>query len=86
MAIDSSGAKLGYSTYLGGSGDDRAYGLAVDPAGNLILSGLTSSQDFRTKNAAQGTWPGGDQNAFVTKFSVNTAPWTGELKLLLLTD
>jgi hypothetical protein len=86
MEIDPGGANLGYSTYLGGSGDDRAYGLAVDPTGNIILSGLTSSQDFPTKNAAQGTWPGGDQNAFVTKFSVNTAPWTGELELLLLAD
>jgi hypothetical protein len=87
MAIDPSGANLGYSTYLGGSGGDRAYGLAVDPNGNIIISGLTSSQDFRTTpNAAQGTWPGGTQNAFVTKFSANTAPWTGELELLLLGD
>lgn len=86
MAIDPSGANLGYSTYLGGSGGDRAYGLAVDPTGNIILSGLTSSQDFPTKNPAQGTWPGGDQNAFVTKFSANSAPWTGSLMLLLLAD
>lgn len=86
MVIDPSGANLGYSTYLGGSGGDRAYGLAVDPAGNIILSGLTSSQKFPTKNPAQGTWPGGSQNAFVTKFSVNTTPRTGSLMLLLLAD
>ena len=86
MAIDPGGGNLGYSTYLGGSGGDRAYGLAVDPNGNIVLSGLTSSQDFPTKNPAQGTWPGGNQNAFVTKFSVNTAPWTGSLMLLLLAD
>jgi hypothetical protein len=86
MVIDPTGANLSYSTYLGGSGDDRAYGLAVDPAGNIILSGLTSSQDFPTKNPAQPTWPGGDQNAFVTKFSVNTTSWTGSHLLLLLAD
>jgi hypothetical protein len=86
MAIDPSGANLGYSTYLGGSGYDRSYGLAVDPTGNIILSGLTSSQDFPTKNPAQ-TWPeGASQMAFVTKFSVNTAPCTGSLMLLLLAD
>lgn len=86
MAIDPSGANLGYSTFLGGSGDDRAYGLAVDPTGNIILSGLTSSQDFPTKNPSQ-TWPeGASQMAFVTKFSVNTAPWKGSLMLLLLAD
>jgi hypothetical protein len=82
MVIDPTGANLSYSTYLGGSGDDRAYGLAVDPAGNIIISGLTSSHDFPTKNPAQPTWPGGVQNAFVTKFSVNTAPGTGALMLL----
>jgi hypothetical protein len=86
MVIDPSGANLGYATFLGGSGGDRAYGLAVDPNGNIILSGLTSSQNFPTKNPAQGTWPGGNQNAFVTKFSVNTAPGTGSLMLLLLAD
>jgi hypothetical protein len=86
MVIDPGGANLGYSTFLGGSGGDRAYGLAVDPNRNIILSGLTSSQDFPQKNAAQGTWPGGNQNAFVTKFSVNTAPGTGSLMSLLLAD
>jgi hypothetical protein len=87
MAIDPSGANLGYGTFLGGSGDERPYGLAVDPTGNIILSGLTSSQDFPTKNPAQN-WPGltGVQNAFVTKFSVNSAPGTGSLMLLLLAD
>ena len=34
MEIPPSGAWLSYSTFLGGSGD-RAYGLAVDPDGNL---------------------------------------------------
>jgi hypothetical protein len=84
MAIDPSGANLGYSTYLGGSDDDRAYGLAVDPNDNIILSGLTSSQDFPLKNPAQTWQVGASQMAFVTKFSTNTAPWTGELELLLL--
>jgi hypothetical protein len=86
MAIDPSGANLGYSTFLGGSGDDRAYGLAADPTGNIILSGLTSSQDFPTKNPAQTWSEGASQMAFVTKFSANGDPWTGLLMLLLLAD
>ena len=68
MQINPGGATLGYSTYLGGIVSDRAYGLAVDPASNVVLTGLTFSADFPLRNPAQ-TWPGntGSQNAFVTK-------------------
>ncbi|MFH0802301.1 MAG: SBBP repeat-containing protein [bacterium] len=68
MQISPDGATLAYSTFFGGTGNDRTYGLAVDPSGNIILTGLTFSSDFPLKNPAQ-PWPGntGNQNAFVTK-------------------
>jgi hypothetical protein len=71
MQIEPGGAILGYSTFLGGKAYDSTYGLAVEPAGNVVLSGLTLSPNFPLKNPAQ-TWPGntGFQNAFVSKFSV----------------
>ena len=74
MQISPDGATLGYSTFLGGKDSDRTYGLAVDPAGNVVQAGLTFSSDFPLKNPAQ-TYPGntGSQNAFVTKFSFH--PW-----------
>ena len=74
MQIAPDGATLGYSTYLGGIDSDRTYGLAVDPADNVVLAGLTFSADFPLRNPAQ-TWPGntGCQNAFVTKFSAHGA-------------
>ena len=86
MQIDPGGATLGYSTYLGGTDSDRTYGLAVDPAGNVVLTGLTFSADFPLKNPAQ-TWPGnaGSQNAFVTKFSAR-ARGIGSLWWQLLGD
>ena len=86
MQIAPGGATLGYSTYLGGTDSDRTYGLAVDPAGNVVLSGLTFSANFPLKNPAQ-TWPGnaGSQNAFVTKFSAHGVN-PGVLLLLLLND
>ena len=70
MQVSPGGSWLGYSTFVGGTGNDRAYGLAVDPAGNVVLTGLTSSSDFPVKNPAQ-PWPGipDGQNAFVAKFS-----------------
>ena len=53
------GSSLIYSTYLGGSGDDRFYGVAVDAAGAADLAGFTNSIDFPTLNAYQETYQGG---------------------------
>jgi hypothetical protein len=45
--LTADGSALVYSTYLGGSsGTDRAFGIAVDAAGNAYVSGLASSPDF----------------------------------------
>src|SRR5207247_2320307 len=63
--IDPSGNRLVYSTYLGGIGIEGASSIAVDSAGNVYLTGLTSSQNFRTVNALQATHGGGLFDAFV---------------------
>ena len=44
--FDATGSKLIFSTYLGGSGNDGAVGLALDRTGNIYLTGSTGSQDF----------------------------------------
>ena len=36
--INPAGSALVYSTYLGGSGDDYGYGIAVDGSGNALIS------------------------------------------------
>ncbi|MCX5810023.1 MAG: SBBP repeat-containing protein [Proteobacteria bacterium] len=68
MQVSPDGTTLAYSTFLGGTNSDRTYGLAVDPSGNIAISGLTFSNNFPVKNPAQ-PWPNnpGNQNAFVTK-------------------
>ena len=68
--INSSGTALIYSTYLGGGSDDSAYGIAVDSSGNAYVAGNTSSTNFPTVNAIQGT-AGGSSDAFVAK--INTS-------------
>lgn len=51
--FDPNGALL-YLTYLGGLGDDYAFGLAVDAAGNAWVAGGTNSKEFPvTPNAFQ---------------------------------
>jgi uncharacterized repeat protein (TIGR01451 family) len=64
----------GYSTYLGGSGDDAGNGIVVDGSGDAYVTGETSSTDFPTQNSLQDT-SGGDRDAFVTKV-VNNGPVT----------
>jgi hypothetical protein len=66
--INPAGTALVYSTYLGGSGDDRGRGLAVDSAGNAYVIGTTMSTDFPTQNALQPA-NGSGLTAFVTKIN-----------------
>ncbi|WP_348304063.1 SBBP repeat-containing protein [Methanothrix sp.] len=63
--INSAGSGLAYSTYLGGSGDCFAHGIAVDGWGNAIVTGDTSSADFPTRNPLQAS-NGGSHDIFVT--------------------
>ncbi|MDQ6707571.1 MAG: SBBP repeat-containing protein, partial [Acidobacteriota bacterium] len=59
-------------TYLGGAADDRGYGIAVDAAGNVYLTGSTDSNNFPLSGAGQGTRQG-KTDAFVTKMNANGA-------------
>ncbi len=56
-----------YSTYLGGPLDDNANGIAVDTAGEAVVTGDTASHTFPTVNAFQVSYGGGRQDAFVAK-------------------
>jgi hypothetical protein len=60
-----------YATYISASVADEVRGMALDPSGNLLLTGYTMSPDFPvTAHAAQSTL-GGNADAFVA--SVNPA-------------
>jgi hypothetical protein len=61
---------LGYSTYLGGTGSEGGYGIAVDKSGCAFVTGTTYSPDFPTQNPYQTYYGGmGSGDAFVTKLS-----------------
>jgi len=51
---DSTDVTAEYLTYLGGNGDNAAYSLAVDPAGNAYVAGYTDATNFPTRNAIPG--------------------------------
>jgi Bacterial Ig-like domain (group 3)/Beta-propeller repeat len=70
--LNSSGSALVYSTYLGGSGWDQGYGIAVDSACNAYVTGYTQSTNFPTTPGASKTGCGsacGNGRAFVSKLN-----------------
>jgi RHS repeat-associated protein len=67
--LTAAGSALVYSTYLGGSGDDVANGIAVNGSGNAYVTGLTQSTNFPTVNPFQLT-AGGGGDAFVAQVNV----------------
>ena len=77
--LDSTGSKLIYFTYLGGSRDDGAYDLAIDSSGNAYVTGFTVSPDFPTRNPIFGQISGSPDakyqvypvDAFVAELNTN---------------
>lgn len=68
--LNPTGSGFLYATYLGGSGDDRAAGIAVDGSGEAYVTGSSSSANFPVMAAAQPKLIGG-RDAFALKLSAN---------------
>ena len=78
--FDPTGSHLLYSTYLGGSEADAAFGIAVDSTGAVYVAGGTGSPNFPTTSGAlQTTYTGYNPNqppspgpdGFVTKLDMS---------------
>ena len=69
--LSPNGQSLVYSTYLGGSGREFGFGIAVDSSSNAYVTGQTTSTNFPTKNPFQPISGGGNFDAFVTKLSAD---------------
>jgi len=59
---------VSYATYLGGSAEDDAYGIAIDSNGDAYVTGQTKSTDFPVVGGVQSKKKA-DFDAFVTKIS-----------------
>jgi hypothetical protein len=72
VKLNPPGAKLVYSTFLGGTRmENYVYvgDVKVDSGGAAYVSGATASLDFPTVNPIQATYAGGDDDVFVAKLS-----------------
>jgi hypothetical protein len=68
--LNSTGTGLIYSTYIGGSFDELAYGIAIDAIGNAYITGVTTSTDYDTTSGAFQTTIGGfGSDGFITKLN-----------------
>jgi uncharacterized protein (TIGR03437 family) len=70
-SLNASGTALNFATYLGGSGQDYSTSIAVDPQGNAIVTGYTTSLDFPvTLGSYQPAFPtGASSSGFVAKLN-----------------
>jgi len=66
--LSATGSTLVYSTYLGGSGSDLAFAIALDGQNNFYVAGSTTSTSFPTLNPYQASLVA-LRDAFVTKFN-----------------
>lgn len=66
--LDSTGTKLIFSSFLGGSAGDEGGGIAVDGEGNAYVTGWTLSADFPTTANAYDTSHNEGRDIFITKF------------------
>jgi Beta-propeller repeat len=67
VALQSSLESITFSTYLGGSGNDSAWGVALDPEGNPVVAGITESDDLPVTGVAFQKRRGGQADAFLMK-------------------
>lgn len=65
------GQSLVFSTFLGGTANDVAEGIALDPDGRACVTGNASSADFPITSGAFQKTLRGSTDAFVTKFQLS---------------
>jgi hypothetical protein len=67
-------ASLVYSTFIGGEGDDRGNGVAVDGAGYAhVVGGASSGTGFPLLDPIQSTYGGGSSDAFAVRLAPSGA-------------
>ena len=62
------GKTLLFATFLGGTADDWARGIALDSTGNVYVTGYTANNTFPVKNPFK-TFGGGTRDAFIAKYA-----------------
>lgn len=67
--LNAAGTAQIWSMYVGGNGDDAAYGVAVDAVGDVYVGGATSSANFPTTGGSAQPLAAGGVDGFAMKVS-----------------
>ena len=74
--LNSTGASLIYSTYIGGSNNDRSTSIVIDSINNVYITGYTQSTNYDITSGAFQTSLGGNDDVFVTKLCLSNPSLT----------
>ncbi|HEY8399456.1 MAG TPA: PKD domain-containing protein [Flavihumibacter sp.] len=78
MKFDPTGTQRLYATYLGGNGADQPHSMIVDPQGDLVIAGRTSSSDFPVQ---QTYGPGGGHDIVLIKLNPTGSSLIGAIRV-----
>ncbi|MCB1051520.1 MAG: SBBP repeat-containing protein [Acidobacteria bacterium] len=67
--LNTTGSSLSYSTFLGGSGSDIGFDVALDSSDNIYVLGHTTSSNFPTVSGCYDVTHNGEQDIFLTRIS-----------------
>lgn len=67
--LSAAGNNLVYSSYLGGTDNEYATGIAIDQSGRAYVTGVSASTDFATTSGAYLTTNNNGPSVFVTKLT-----------------
>lgn len=70
--ISPDGTSLLFSSYLGGFQEESGAGIGLDSEENIILAGLTASDDFPTNTSCVQPLHGGVNDAYIAKVDPNS--------------
>src|SRR5262245_27131793 len=69
LKLNSTGSSIVFSTFIGGTSDDRGFGITTDVGNNVYITGSTGSSNFPVVGPFQRTNAGGMTDVFVTKLN-----------------
>jgi hypothetical protein len=69
VALDAASLQPALASYLGGSGDEDARAIAVDPSGGVVMAGSTDSADFPTTATAMQRVFSGPTDGWITRMT-----------------